>query len=1020
MVNPPSCRGYTFEPSNKNKPMNSSKAYKTLRYLSVKLINNYGLDIVIGFVLASIFILMVSFEATAQNIGVNNPAPNAKALLDLTSTTKGLLTPRMLQAERLAMFPAPDATAKGMLVYQTDLMQGFYYYDGAVWHSVADGAAGWGLTGNAGTSPATNYMGSSDSISVILKSHNKEVLRMTPAQKVGIGTTNPGAGYPSVRFEVADETGANSDVAIRSAGGGMPQLILESSNGTLAAPAQSNSNAWGGAIIGQVYDGTQFTNTSALIFGTEGVNSAGNVSGTIQFNTNKIGALGWEKMRLTSNGNLSIGVANPLNRLDVAGNTNVIADSNYRIGNVRVLSTKGAANLFTGSNAGINNQSGAWNTFIGTQSGMVTTTGSENTFLGGNSGYLNTIGASNMFAGAGAGYKNTTGSFNSYFGRSSGGNATTANNNTFIGYLSGTLTTIGSNNTYVGYNARGAAALNNSAAFGNNAFVGLDNSMVLGDTSVKVGIGNSYPDFPLSFQNKVGDKICLWGSTGNIYGMGIQASLMQFYVPNSNSDMAFGFGGSATFSEKVRIKGNGRMGVGTSTPGNRTPNTLFEIADSTGTNRHLVISTTNNTNYHQVLAFARTRGTYSSPAIVQNSDNLGRLSGTAYDGANMLTASEIQYHVDSIPGLNSMPGNMTFHTNPGFSVSYCAERMRIDRNGNVGINTTTPTAKLDVNGTFKLTDGTQGLGKLLVSDAAGKASWQNMEAGNINGWSMGGNAGTNPLTNYIGTSDATDLMIRTNGTARMTFASTGNIGVGMNPLPGAKLSIYNNAGEGININGGTMYNGLSAYVNGVGFVNAGVLGQNIGMGCGVQGLSSAASGYAIGVRGAAFGATSTGVEGQVSDATGVNYGVKGITASPAGYSGHFSGGKFYVSGNAGFGTIVPNTQVEINGGLSLVEDASLVASTASFTITVGNRSYIRINSNSTPANRLITLSNGLRTGQLLILESTATGGVNGVRLSDVPATYNTNLATFHDMYENDVITLIWNGTDWIETAYSNN
>ena len=43
---------------------------------------------------------------------------------------------------------------------------------------------------------------------------------------------------------------------------------------------------------------------------------------------------------------------------------------------------------------------------------------------------------------------------------------------------------------------------------------------------------------------------------------------------------------------------------------------------------------------------------------------------------------------------------------------------------NVGIGTSTPNARLDVNGTFKVTDGTQGTGKILTSDATGLASWQ--------------------------------------------------------------------------------------------------------------------------------------------------------------------------------------------------------------------------------------------------------------------------------------------------------
>lgn len=44
--------------------------------------------------------------------------------------------------------------------------------------------------------------------------------------------------------------------------------------------------------------------------------------------------------------------------------------------------------------------------------------------------------------------------------------------------------------------------------------------------------------------------------------------------------------------------------------------------------------------------------------------------------------------------------------------------------GNVGIGTVAPAAKLDINGKIKITDGTQGDGKVLTSDANGVASWQ--------------------------------------------------------------------------------------------------------------------------------------------------------------------------------------------------------------------------------------------------------------------------------------------------------
>ncbi|HEY9664123.1 MAG TPA: DUF2793 domain-containing protein, partial [Allocoleopsis sp.] len=53
-----------------------------------------------------------------------------------------------------------------------------------------------------------------------------------------------------------------------------------------------------------------------------------------------------------------------------------------------------------------------------------------------------------------------------------------------------------------------------------------------------------------------------------------------------------------------------------------------------------------------------------------------------------------------------------------------SERARFLDTGNFGIGTTTPDTTLHVNGTFKLVDGTQGLGYILTSDASGAANWE--------------------------------------------------------------------------------------------------------------------------------------------------------------------------------------------------------------------------------------------------------------------------------------------------------
>ncbi|WP_417336574.1 tail fiber domain-containing protein [Halobacteriovorax marinus] len=59
------------------------------------------------------------------------------------------------------------------------------------------------------------------------------------------------------------------------------------------------------------------------------------------------------------------------------------------------------------------------------------------------------------------------------------------------------------------------------------------------------------------------------------------------------------------------------------------------------------------------------------------------------------------------------------------------ERMRIDKDGNVGIGVTDPDAKLEVAGQVKITGGTPGAGKVLTSDADGLASWTTPTSGTV-------------------------------------------------------------------------------------------------------------------------------------------------------------------------------------------------------------------------------------------------------------------------------------------------
>ena len=77
--------------------------------------------------------------ANAQNVGINSTgtAPNTSSMLDVSSTSSGLLIPRMTAVQRNAL----SSPATGLLVFQTDTREGFYYYDGTVWNWLFSGDA---------------------------------------------------------------------------------------------------------------------------------------------------------------------------------------------------------------------------------------------------------------------------------------------------------------------------------------------------------------------------------------------------------------------------------------------------------------------------------------------------------------------------------------------------------------------------------------------------------------------------------------------------------------------------------------------------------------------------------------------------------------------------------------------------------------------------------------------------------------------------------------------------------------
>ena len=192
------------------------------------LINSYLL-----ITLLTLNLQLLTLNSKAQGVGINDDGsiPVAGAILDVKSTSGGLLIPRMTEAQRDAINP----DTQSMLIYQTDNDSGFYYYDGSNWNPFLVGGAaansGWKTTGNLGTAPASHFIGTIDSVDWIVRTNNNEKMRVTGNGNVGIGTT-----LPSAKLEIAEGSGylefyPDEDVTALNPGATTSAPIIKGTNG---------------------------------------------------------------------------------------------------------------------------------------------------------------------------------------------------------------------------------------------------------------------------------------------------------------------------------------------------------------------------------------------------------------------------------------------------------------------------------------------------------------------------------------------------------------------------------------------------------------------------------------------------------------------------------------------------------------------------------------------------------------------------------------------------------------------
>lgn len=78
-------------------------------------------------------LFFINITHAQQNVGIGTSTPEVSAQLDVSSTSKGFLPPRMTAAQRSAI----SSPTNGLLVYQTDYPSGLFYFNSGVWSSVA-------------------------------------------------------------------------------------------------------------------------------------------------------------------------------------------------------------------------------------------------------------------------------------------------------------------------------------------------------------------------------------------------------------------------------------------------------------------------------------------------------------------------------------------------------------------------------------------------------------------------------------------------------------------------------------------------------------------------------------------------------------------------------------------------------------------------------------------------------------------------------------------------------------------
>jgi hypothetical protein len=417
--------------------------------------------------------------------------------------------------------------------------------------SWAVATSGWALTGNAGTSYGTNFVGTTDASELMFKVAGQisgRIEHLTPfATSIGYQALNVNTGVYNTA--VGHQALYSNTIGGMNTASGASALFYNTSGSSNTASGVStlekNTSGSGNTAIGAsalAANTTGGSNTAsgrdALAFNSLGSNNTASGVASLQVNTtaSQNVAIGKDALRTQSFSNGS-----------VAWNSNNTAVGFEALRNNQPTSTSdGINNTATGSGALRTNTTGSSNTGLGFQALFSNTTGTDNTASGLSALFFNTTGIRNTASGEAALYTNTTGtenaalgvgalyfnsmgSFNTGIGVDALVSNTIGSNNTALGRRAGNLNTTGSNNTFIGYHAdASASALTNATAIGNGAVVDASNKIQLGNANVTLVSTEG------DYQTGLGDKVIFRNPAGTFnstFKAGAQLVALDYTLP---------------------------------------------------------------------------------------------------------------------------------------------------------------------------------------------------------------------------------------------------------------------------------------------------------------------------------------------------------------------------------------------------------------------------------------------------------------------------------------------------------